>query len=348
MTSNNNTPLLELRNLKTYFFTEDGVVKAVDGVDLKVYPGEILGLVGESGCGKSVTSFSIMRLVDDPGEIIDGEILFEGKNLLDLSINEMVTMRGNRMSMIFQQPQSSLNPVFTIGAQIAEVFRIHRKMSKNEAWEEAVKLLKLVGIPDTKSKARAYPHEMSGGQAQRVMIAMALALKPLLLIADEPTTALDVTIQAQILDLIRGLRNQFNTSVILITHDLGIVAEMADRIAVMYAGKIIEEAKSASIYENPLHPYTQGLIASVPVLGSVKERLAVIPGSVPNLIDMPQGCRFAPRCQARVEHHLEICTEKEPDLIPFENGHTIRCWLYEDSEKHQAPLKNKSSKVYEA
>lgn len=345
---NNQQPLLEIKDLKTYFFTDDGVVKAVDGVDLKVYPGEILGLVGESGCGKSVTSFSIMRLVDDPGKIVNGEITFNGKSILGLSVNEMVTMRGNRMSMIFQQPQSSLNPVFTVGAQIAEVFHIHRKMNKKEAWEEAVKLLKLVGIPDAESKAHAYPHEMSGGQAQRVMIAMALALKPLLLIADEPTTALDVTIQAQILDLIRELRNQFNTSVILITHDLGIVAEMADRVAVMYAGKIIEEALIDDVYENPLHPYTQGLIASVPVLGEVKERLAVIPGSVPNLIDMPSGCRFAPRCQARLDYNLEICTKVEPNLVPIEDGHHVRCWLYEDTDEHKAPLKDSKSKVHEA
>ncbi len=340
MAANNNQPLLEVNDLKTYFYTEDGVVKAVDGVDLKVYPGEILGLVGESGCGKSVTSFSIMRLVDEPGKIVDGEIRFEGKSLLELSINEMVTMRGNRMSMIFQQPQSSLNPVFNVGSQIAEVFQIHRKMSKKQAWDEAVKLLKLVGIPDAASKAHAYPHEMSGGQAQRVMIAMALALKPLLLIADEPTTALDVTIQAQILDLIRDLRNQFNTSVILITHDLGIVAEMADRVSVMYAGKIIEEAMIDAIYEHPLHPYTQGLIASVPVLGNVKDRLAVIPGSVPNLIDMPPGCRFAPRCQARVKYGLDICLQEEPALKAVEDRHNVRCWLYQDGKGHQAVLKN--------
>lgn len=339
MSDNNQKPILEVKNLKTYFFTEDGVVKAVDGVDFEVYPGEILGLVGESGCGKSVTSFSILRLVDDPGRIVEGEIYFEGKNLLELDIDEMVEMRGNRMSMIFQQPQSSLNPVFKVGAQIAEVFHIHSKIPRKKAWAEAVKLLETVGIPDAARKAHAYPHEMSGGQAQRVMIAMALALKPLLLIADEPTTALDVTIQAQILDLMRELRNQFNTAIILITHDLGIIAEMADRVAVMYAGKIIEEASVERLFEQPLHPYTQGLIASVPVLGQVKERLAVIPGSVPNLIDMPPGCRFAERCLAREKYNLSICTETEPDLIELEERHTVRCWLYQDTEEQQAPLR---------
>ncbi len=335
----NTQPLLEVRNLKTYFFTEDGVVKAVDGVDFHVAPGEILGLVGESGCGKSVTSFSILRLVDDPGRIVDGEVIFEGRNLLKLSTDEMVDMRGNRISMIFQQPQSSLNPVFTVGDQIAEVFRIHREMSKEEAWAQAVELLKLVGIPDAEKKAHAYPHEMSGGQAQRVMIAMALALKPRLLIADEPTTALDVTIQAQILDLILDLRDKLGTSVILITHDLGLIAEMADRVAVMYAGRIVEQSDVRTLFREPKHPYTQGLIASVPVLGKVQEKLAVIPGNVPNLIGLPPGCRFASRCAARVEHDLSICTQVEPDLIPLEEGHVARCWLYQDYENHRAPLK---------
>ncbi|MBU1661857.1 MAG: ABC transporter ATP-binding protein [Chloroflexi bacterium] len=339
MTNNTHQPLLKVRNLKTYFYTDDGVVKAVDGVDFEVHLGEVLGLVGESGCGKSVTSFSILQLVDDPGRIVNGEIYFEGRDLLKLSEAEMVGMRGNRISMIFQQPQSSLNPVFTVGAQVAEVFCIHKKMKKKAAWNEAVKLLKLVGIPDAEKKAGAYPHEMSGGQAQRVMIAMALALKPRLLIADEPTTALDVTIQAQILDLMLDLRDQMGASVILITHDLGLIAEMADRVAVMYAGQIIEQAEIKTLFKEPLHPYTQGLIASVPVLGQVKEKLAVIPGSVPNLVDMPPGCRFAPRCQSRQEHNLEICAQVEPDLVSIDTGHTVRCWLYQDSEDHRAPLK---------
>jgi len=338
--NNNSNPLLEVKNLKTYFFTDDGVVKAVDGVDFEVQPGEILGLVGESGCGKSVTSFSILQLVDDPGKIVEGEVYFEGRNLIDLSVAEMVDMRGNLMSMIFQQPQTSLNPVFTVGAQIAEVFQIHRKMSKEEAWDQAVDLLKLVGIADAESKAQAYPHEMSGGQAQRVMIAMALALKPKLLIADEPTTALDVTIQAQILDLMLDLRDQMGTSVILITHDLGLIAEMADRVAVMYAGRIVEQTDILSLFKNPTHPYTKGLIASVPVLGNVKDRLADIPGNVPNLIGLPPGCRFASRCEARTEYGLDICTEVEPDLVPVNTDHAVRCWLFQDNGEHKAPLKN--------
>jgi peptide/nickel transport system ATP-binding protein len=339
VTKNNTQPLLEVRNLKTFFFTEDGVVKAVDGVDFEVHPGEVLGLVGESGCGKSVTSFSILRLVDDPGETVDGEIYFEGRNILELSDAEMVDMRGNRISMIFQQPQSSLNPVFKVGAQIAEVFRIHNKrMTKKEAWKHAVELLEIVGIADAEEKAHSYPHEMSGGQTQRVMIAMALALKPRLLIADEPTTALDVTIQAQILDLMLDLRNHFDTAVILITHDLGLIAELADRVAIMYAGRIVEQTDVKTLFSEPAHPYTQGLIASVPVLGQIKDELAVIPGSVPNLIGLPPGCRFASRCHAREQYKLEICTQLEPELVEFAPGHTSRCWLYQDHEDHKAPL----------
>ena len=324
-------PLLQVENLKTYFFTRDGVVKAVDGVDFEVHTGEILGLVGESGCGKSVTSFSILQLVDQPGKIIDGQIKFKGKDLLKLEKKEMIRMRGDRISMIFQQPQSSLNPVFKVGSQIAEVFQIHDpEIEKKEAWEKAIELLDMVGIPDARSKANAYPHEMSGGQAQRVMIAMALALEPELLIADEPTTALDVTIQAQILDLILELRDRMDTSVILITHDLGLIAETVDRVAVMYAGRVIEQADVETLFENPQHPYTRGLIASVPILGQVKAELEVIPGSVPNLIDLPPGCKFAPRCKARVENELEICTDLEPDLLAEDPGHTVRCWLYQD------------------
>jgi len=332
VTDNNKNPLLEVKNLKTYFFTEDGVVKAVDGVDFYVNPGEILGLVGESGCGKSVTSFSVLQLVDDPGEIVGGEIYFEGNDLLEMDPKDIIDMRGNRVSMIFQQPQSSLNPVFKVGSQIAEVFRIHSDMSRKEAWQEAVELLKIVSMPDAEEKAHAFPHELSGGQAQRIMIAMALALKPRLLIADEPTTALDVTIQAQILDLIMELREKFNTAVILITHDLGLIAETVDRVAVMYAGHIIEQADVDTLFEKPLHPYSKGLIASVPVLGEVKDRLAVIPGTVPNLIDLPSACRFAPRCKARIENDLEICNQVEPDLIEIEKNHTVRCWLYQDHD----------------
>jgi peptide/nickel transport system ATP-binding protein len=330
--------ILEVQGLKTYFFTEDGVVKAVDGVDFTVKPGEVLGLVGESGCGKSVTSLSIMRLVGTPGKIVEGKILFEGRNLLDLPENEMIQMRGNRISMIFQQPQSSLNPVFMTADQVAEVLQIHENMDRKEAWERAIELFKLVGIPDPEHKARAYPHEMSGGQAQRVMIAMALALNPQLLIADEPTTALDVTIQAQILDLMRDLRTRMGTSVILITHDLGVIAEMADRVAVMYAGRIVEQAGVNNLFEKPLHPYTQGLIGSIPILGKVQEKLDVIPGSVPNLVNLPPGCRFAPRCRARMEYQLKICTEVEPELEVALPEHSVRCWLYQNYGEFKAPL----------
>jgi oligopeptide/dipeptide ABC transporter ATP-binding protein len=330
--------LLEVKGLKTYFYTEAGVVKAVDGVDFFVKPGEVFGLVGESGCGKSVTSFSIMRLVGIPGKIIEGEILFEGRDLLKMSENEMVSMRGNRISMIFQQPQSSLNPVFMVADQVAEVLQIHQNLEKKNSWDRAVELLRLVGIPDPERKAKAFPHEMSGGQAQRVMIAMALALNPQLLLADEPTTALDVTIQAQILDLMRDLRTHMGTSVILITHDLGVISEMADRVAVMYAGRIVEQTDTLTLFDKPLHPYTQGLIASIPVLGKVTDRLDVIPGNVPNLVNLPPGCRFASRCRSRLQYNLSICTEKEPDLIEILPNHLVRCWLYQSSEEHKAPV----------
>lgn len=333
-----NAPLLQVKNLKTYFYTEDGIVKAVDGVDFEVQAGEVLGLVGESGCGKSVTSLSIMRLVGIPGKVVEGEIWFEGRNLLKLHESEMVKMRGNRMSMIFQQPQSSLNPVFQVGAQVSEVLEIHNKESKEKSWDKAVDLLKLVGIPDAGRKARAFPHETSGGQAQRVMIAMALALQPKLLIADEPTTALDVTIQAQILDLMRGLREKFNTAVILITHDLGVIAEMADRVAVMYAGRIVEQTNTTELFDRPLHPYTQGLIASIPVLGKVTEKLDVIPGAVPNLVNLPPGCRFSPRCRSRLKYDLKICEEIDPELDDILPIHKVRCWLYTDHGEHKAPI----------
>jgi len=335
---NNDHPLLQVKGLKTHFYTEDGVVKAVDGVDFHVKHSEVLGLVGESGCGKSVTALSIMQLIRKPGRIVQGEVTFGDVNLFSLSEAEIQDIRGNRISMIFQQPQSSLNPVFTIGDQLAEVFNIHRNLGKEENWERSVELLRKVGIPDPEQKAHAYPHEMSGGQAQRVMIAMALALIPELLIADEPTTALDVTIQAQILDLMLALRDQLGTAIILITHDLGVIAETADRVAVMYAGQIVEQASMTSLFEQPLHPYTMGLINSIPVLGEVKDRLEVIEGTVPNLIDLPPGCRFAPRCRARVEHELTICTEQIPDLKTIQFERSVRCWLYHDHDQHRAPL----------
>lgn len=335
-----NKQLLIVENLVTHYFTDEGVVKAVDGLNLTVYSGEIIGLVGESGCGKSVTSLSIMKLIEPPGKIVSGKILFEGKDLIPLSDFEMQSIRGASISMIFQQPQSCLNPVYTIGSQIEEVFHIHGKISKKEAREKAVELLKIVGIPDAENKAKAYPHEMSGGQAQRVMIAMALALNPKLLIADEPTTALDVTIQAQILNLLANLREKFNTSIILITHDLGVIAEMADRVAIMYAGKVVEQSDVVDLFDNPMHPYTRGLISSVPVMGEIKEKLDTIPGNVPNLINLPIGCRFASRCALREKYNLSICTEIDPELVETNgSNHLTRCWLYQDGPGHNAPVK---------
>ncbi|HKY56256.1 MAG TPA: ABC transporter ATP-binding protein [Anaerolineales bacterium] len=339
---NNNKPLLEVKGLKTYFYTEDGVVRAVDGVNFEVYPGEVLGLVGESGCGKSVTSLSIMRLISKPGRVDAGEILLDGENLLNLSEEEMTKVRGNRISMIFQQPQTALNPVFKVGDQLAEVLNVHQDMGKEAGWKRAIALLKMVGVPDPERRAEAYPHELSGGMAQRVMIAMALACVPELLIADEPTTALDVTIQAQILDLMRDMRKEMGTSVILITHDLGVVAEMAERVAVMYAGEIVEQTDVNALFDEPLHPYTQGLIGSIPILGEIKDKLDVIPGTVPNLVNLPPGCRFAPRCQARIKYSCEMCSsDKKPELQEVKPGHFVRCWLYQSAPEygHTAPLK---------
>ncbi|MBA2381627.1 MAG: ABC transporter ATP-binding protein, partial [Chloroflexi bacterium] len=275
-------PLLEVRSLRTSFRTRDGLVRAVDGIDFQVDRGEIMGLVGESGCGKSVTSLSIMGLVAKPGAVEGGEVVFDGRDLLKLKPDDMRKLRGDRVSMIFQQPQSSLNPVRDVGRQIAEVLELHRGMKRGPARARALELLRMVGVPDPERRLKSYPHEMSGGMAQRVMIAMALACEPELLIADEPTTALDVTIQAQILDLMRNLREQTGTAIILITHDLGVVAEMCDRVAVMYAGEIVEQADVKTLFRNPLHPYTRGLIESIPVVGRVRDELAVIPGNVPN------------------------------------------------------------------
>jgi len=325
--------LLEVKGLRTHFFTADGVVKAVDGVDFTVKPGEIVGLVGESGSGKSVTSTSVLRLVGEPGRILEGEILFDGEDLMTKSVPEMRHIRGNRISMIFQQPVSSLNPVYTAGVQIAEVYRLHENLKKGAANEKAIEMLAEVGIPDPRRRANSYPHELSGGMAQRIMIAMALAAGPELLIADEPTTALDVTIQAQILDLMVELRRQLGMAIILITHDLGLVAEMAERVAVMYAGKIVEEAETRALFKKPQHPYTKGLIGSVPVIGRRKEWLEVIPGRVPNLIGLPPGCRFASRCEARVEAGLTICTDEEPQLLEYRRDHKVSCWLYQEGAR---------------
>ncbi|HCU80842.1 MAG: methionine ABC transporter ATP-binding protein [Chloroflexi bacterium] len=339
MENNGTEKLLELQDIKTYFFTDDGVVKAVDGVDIYINKGEILGLVGESGCGKSVTSLTTMQLVGPPGKTVEGKILFRGEDLRTLSEDEMTDIRGNDMAMIFQEPGTALNPVQKVGAQIAEVVRRHLGLDKEEAWERAVELLGDVKIPDAEQRANAYPHELSGGMAQRVMIAMALACDPLLLIADEPTTALDVTIQAQILRLVSDLRERTQTAVLLITHDLGIVADSCDRVAVMYAGRIVEQANTDDIFHNAKHPYTMGLLKSIPVIGQRTDKLDVIPGVVPSLIDLPAGCRFAPRCRQRVEHDMSICTEIDPELktVSNEEGHLVRCWLYHDYDGHEAP-----------
>ena len=328
MANDKSEVILEVRGLKTQFFTESGVVRAVDGVDFYVKRGEVLGLVGESGCGKSVTSLS-MRLIGQPGEIVEGQIIFDNEDLVELPEAKMLKMRGNRISMIFQQPTSCLNPVFRVGEQLSEVLFIHQDLGKEAGEKRAIELLNMVGIPEPESRVKAFPHELSGGMAQRVMIAMALACVPELLIADEPTTALDVTIQAQILDLMRNLRSKMETSIILITHDLGVVAEMCDRVEVMYAGRIVEEAPVVELYKSPKHPYTEALIGSTPVLGQAGKELFAIPGSVPNLIDLPPGCKFAPRCLPRVQNNLTICTEEEPELKTIGPNHKVRCWLYE-------------------
>jgi peptide/nickel transport system ATP-binding protein len=325
--------LLQVRDLRTSFFTREGVVRAVTGVDFEVRRGEILGLVGESGCGKSVTSLSIMGLVAPPGRVEAGEVVFDGINLLGLSDEKMRDIRGNRISMIFQQPTSSLNPVMNVGRQIGEVLEAHRNMKQKAARERALELMTMVGIPDPERRLKSYPFEMSGGMAQRVMIAMALACEPELLIADEPTTALDVTIQAQILELMRRLQRDLGTAIVLITHDLGVVAEMCDRVAVMYAGEIIERTDTRRLFRDPLHPYTQGLIGAVPVLGQTKDTLTVIPGVVPNLVDLPAGCRFAPRCAAREEHHVTPAVSVHPELRSLGASHDVRCWLYHADEQ---------------
>lgn len=316
--------LLEVKNLKTYFYTSDGVVPAVDGVSFHVDKGETLGIVGESGCGKSVTSLSVMRLIPNPpGKIVAGEIIFDGADLLKKSEADMRKIRGNRISMIFQEPMTSLNPVYTVGDQIAEAIVLHQGLKRREAMEKATEMLRLVGIPLPERRVREYPHQLSGGMRQRVMIAMALSCNPQMLIADEPTTALDVTIQAQILELMKRLKQELGMAIMLITHDLGVVAEMCQRVVVMYAGKIVEEADVVSIFRNPLHPYTEGLLKSIPSMDRAKGRLHVIEGVVPNPLHMPAGCRFHPRCP----YTMDICRQKEPDLMPDGPGRTVACWL---------------------
>ncbi len=320
----NDKALLEVRHLKTYFYTEDGVAPAVDDVSFILNRGETIGIVGESGSGKSVTSMSIMRLVSyPPGRIVNGEILLDGMDLLKLSEREMQSVRGNRISMIFQEPMTSLNPVFTVGYQIEEVLRLHQKMGKAEARAKTIDMLRLVGISSPEQRYKEYPHQLSGGMRQRVMIAIALACNPELLIADEPTTALDVTIQAQILELMKGFTERLGTSIILITHDLGVVSEVAQKVMVMYAGQIVEYADTKTIFSNPLHPYTCGLLGSLPSIDQTVHRLQIIEGLVPSLYDLPKGCSFNPRC-SRAQ---EVCRNKRPELIEFKDGHKVRCLL---------------------
>jgi peptide/nickel transport system ATP-binding protein len=322
--------IVEFKNLKTYFYTEDGVVKAVNDVSFKIREGETVGVVGESGCGKSVTAMSLMRLIPNPpGKIVSGDILFEGKSVLNLSDKEMRAIRGNQISVIFQEPMTSLNPVFTIGFQISEVIILHQKLNKAEARKKSIDMLKLVGIPRSDEIVDAYPHELSGGMRQRVMIAMALSCNPKLLIADEPTTALDVTIQAQILDLMRNIKETLNTSIMLITHDLGVIAEMADYVVVMYAGKVVEESSVMEIFKNTLHPYTIGLLKSKPALNQGETKvLYTIPGHVPNPIGMAESCYFCERC----EKAMDICRKKQPELKEVNQGHKVACWLYEEEK----------------
>ena len=316
-------PLLRIRDLRTSFFTSDGEVKAVDGVSFDIANGETVGLVGESGCGKSVTALSIIRLLDkDVGRIVGGEILFRGRNSASGNEEEMQRIRGNEISMIFQEPMTSLNPVMAVGDQIAETVRIHQGAGRRAARERAIEMLRLVKIPEPQKRARSYPHEFSGGQRQRVMIAMALACTPKLLIADEPTTALDVTIQAQIFQLISELQHQLGMAVLLITHDLGVVAEQADVVAVMYAGKIVEQAAPEEIFARPLHPYTIGLLNSMPGRLPPKTNLEAIPGMVPNPLDWPTGCHFRNRCS----HADHSCAQAEPPLVEIASGHTVACF----------------------
>ncbi|HME93521.1 MAG TPA: ABC transporter ATP-binding protein [Methylomirabilota bacterium] len=321
--------LLDVKNLKTYFFTDEGVVRAVDGVDLYIEKGETLGVVGESGCGKSVTALSIMKLIPQPpGRIVEGEIIYDGTNLVTLAANRMRKIRGKEISMIFQEPMTSLNPVFTCGEQIAEAIRLHEGLGRRDAMAKTVDMLKLVHIPNAERRVKEYPHQLSGGMRQRIMIAMALSCNPKLLIADEPTTALDVTIQAQILDLLNELKSKLRMAVMLITHDMGVIAETAQRVVVMYAAKVAEEAPVADLFKEPLHPYTQGLLRSIPridLAATSHRRLETIPGTVPTLRgDIAPGCRFAPRCP----FVKSVCTEKDPVLKEVKPGHKVSCWLY--------------------
>ncbi|HET9423961.1 MAG TPA: ABC transporter ATP-binding protein [Gemmatimonadaceae bacterium] len=326
-------PLLSIRNLHTFFYTEAGVARSVDGVSLDIGPGETVGLVGESGCGKSVTAMSILRLIRPPGRIEPGsEILFEGKDIMGLADKELRAIRGARIAMVFQEPMTALNPVFTVGDQIAEVVRIHGG-SKAEAWKKAVDMLTVVGIPSPEQRAKEYPHQLSGGMRQRVVIAMALVMNPALVIADEPTTALDVTIQAQILELLRDLQQKFGTSILLITHDLGVVAETASRVIVMYGGEVVEEALVETLFSAAHHPYTEGLLKAMPQVGESRERLSTIPGTVPPPTAWPKGCRFRDRCP----YSWERCEAEHPPLYRIGEGHVSRCHLAEEPERRAHP-----------
>ena len=317
--------LLEVKNLSTHFFTEDGLIKAVDGISYDLNEGETLGLVGESGCGKSVSALSLLRLIPNPpGKIVSGQVFFEGQDLLKLSEDEICSVRGNRMAMIFQEPMTSLNPVLTIGRQVMEPMELHKGMSKVEALMECLRLLTKVHIPEPRTRVNAYPHQFSGGMRQRAMIAMGLSCDPRLIIADEPTTALDVTIQAQLLELMKGLTRDFGTALIIITHNLGVVARYADRVNVMYAGRFVEKATARDLYKDPLHPYTIGLMASVPRLDQdVKQKLLPVEGQPPDLLSLPAGCAFHPRCS----HRVEKCMEEAPRLKTVADNHEIACWV---------------------
>ncbi|MBS9806391.1 MULTISPECIES: ABC transporter ATP-binding protein [Bacillus cereus group] len=318
--------VVELKDLQTHFQTEEGTVKAVNHVSFTVREGETVCVVGESGCGKSVTALSIMGLIAESGSVVGGDILYEGKSLLGMKEKELRSLRGNDIAMIFQEPMTSLNPVFTVGEQIVETLREHELLSKNEAYKKAIELIRKVGIARADEIVHSYPHELSGGMLQRIMIAVALSCNPKLLIADEPTTALDVTIQAQILDLLRQVKEEFKTSILLITHDLGVVAEMADYVVVMYGGKVIEEAPVLEIFQNPKHPYTKGLLKSKPVMGKRIDKLYSIPGQVPNLVGLGEFCYFSGRC----EHCMEICEKEAPNLNVNDENHKVACWLYEE------------------
>ena len=320
--------LLDIKGLKTHFFTEEGVVRAVDGIDLHIDKGETLGVVGESGCGKTVTALSIMKLIPmPPGKIVEGQMLYEGRDLVTLPPAQMRKVRGKEISMVFQEPMTSLNPVFTIGEQIAEAVRLHEGLGRRAAMDKTVEMLKIVHIPNPERRVKEYPHQLSGGMRQRVMIAMALSCNPKLLIADEPTTALDVTIQAQILELLNELKAKLGMAVLLITHDMGVIAETAQRVMVMYAGKVVEEASVKDLFKEPLHPYTQGLLRSIPRIDTAatqKKRLEAIPGVVPSLLNLPEGCSFEPRCP----HAMPVCKDQEPVLKEVKRGHRVSCWLY--------------------